>query len=81
MQPSVGLLWLGALLVLGGVLLTVAKALSRGRLSELRRRSQTPAGRTLEPSNPAGGLSLKANWIGLSMIALGFLLLLSGAVV
>ncbi len=79
MQLSVGLIWFGALLVLGGVLLTAAKALSRGRLSEARGYGQVSANHTLEPRKPSGGLSLKANWPGLALIVLGCLLLLSSA--
>ena len=81
MPLSVGLIWLGALLVLGGVLLTAAKALSRGRLSEARGRGQVSAGHTLEPRRPSGGLSLKANWAGIALIVLGCLLLLGSAAI
>lgn len=81
MQPTIGLIWAGALLVLGGVLFTAAKALRGGRLSEARESRPGLASDTLEPRRAATSLGLKANWPGLALIALGSLLLLAGAVV
>ncbi|HEY0513178.1 MAG TPA: hypothetical protein VGH73_14815 [Thermoanaerobaculia bacterium] len=69
--------WLGAILVVGGVLFTAYQAISRGRLSEPRR-SRT-ADTTLEPRRPGGGFGIKVNWPGLAMIALGAVLLLASA--
>ena len=80
MQQSVVLIWIGALLVVGGVLFTAAKALGRSRLSEARSSGSSPSEQTLEPRTRNAGLSLQANWPGLALIALGFLLLLAGAV-
>jgi hypothetical protein len=79
MQPSMSLIWLGALLILGGVLFTAAKALGRGRLSEPRPPLSGAANDTLEPRRPSSGLGLRANWPGLGLIALGAILLLMGA--
>jgi hypothetical protein len=79
MQLSVGLIWFGALLVVAGVVYTAAKSLFPGRLSEARGRGDVPVDDTLEPRRGSSGLSLKANWSGIAMIALGFVLLLSGA--
>jgi uncharacterized membrane protein len=79
MQLSVGLIWLGALLVLAGVVYTAANSLSRGRMSEARGRGEASADHTLEPPRGSRSLSLKANWAGITLIAVGFLLLLSGA--
>ena len=74
------IIWLGALLVLGGVLFLAAQAIWRGRLSERRSRS-APAGDTLEPRERGRGFALATNWPGLVLIALGaILLLLAGAV-
>jgi hypothetical protein len=73
-------IWLGALLVLSGVLLMAAQAIWRGRLSE-RRPPAAPAGATLEPRKPAAGFGLATNWPGFALIALGAILLLAGAVV
>jgi hypothetical protein len=80
MRLSLLLIWVGALLVIGGVLFTAAQAIWRGRLSEARTRT---GGRidTLEPSarDRSGGFALKTNWPGLALIGLGFILLLVGA--
>ena len=74
-------IWLGALLVGGGVLFTAAQALWRGRLSAARQPRTGLASDTLEPPDRASGFGLKANWPGLALIALGSLLLLMGAVI
>ncbi len=73
-------IWLGALLVLIGVLFMAAQAIWRGRLSGRRSRS-TVAGDTLEPRQPGAGFGLTTNWPGLALIALGAILLLIGAAV
>jgi hypothetical protein len=82
--------WLGALLVLIGVLFTAAQAirsgrLSGGRLGRWRLSRPTPGAAqpdaTLEPPRPANGFGLAANWPGLALMALGAVLLLLGAVV
>jgi len=46
-------IWLGALLFLGGIVFTAAQAISRGRLSGLRFRSGTTEN-TLEPPERGG---------------------------
>jgi hypothetical protein len=73
------LIWLGASLVVVGVLFVVAQPIWRGRLSGGRRLRSVEASDTLEPEKPASGFSLKSNWPGLAMIALGAVLLLAGA--
>jgi uncharacterized protein YjeT (DUF2065 family) len=72
--------WLGALLVVSGVLLMAAPPIWRGRLSG-RRSRPAATDRTLEPRRPAAGFSLRTNWPGLALIALGAVLLLVGAAV
>ncbi len=81
MALNVGFFWLGALLVILGVLLAAARVLFQGRLSEARGHGQASANRTLEPRETSRGLSLKANWTSLALIGLGFLCLLLGAIV
>ena len=71
------IIWLGAALVLGGVLFMAFQAIWRGPLSGARR--SRSAGATLEPRTPGGGLGLKVNWPGFVLIALGVVLLLAGA--
>jgi hypothetical protein len=91
MQSNVLLVWVGALLFLAGVIYMAAQPLWRGRLSELRR-SRTSAttntaaasntggaSNTLEPRGRSSGFDLKANWLGLGLVALGSILLLAAA--
>jgi hypothetical protein len=73
--------WLGALLVLSGVLFMAGQAIWHGRLSGRRSRAAAADANTLEPRKPGAGLGLATNWPGLALVALGALLLLAGAVV
>jgi len=82
-------IWLGALLVLGGLVFLVAQPIWRGRLSEARRQKSSAVPRdaamkpaepmTLEPRRPGAGFGLKENWPGLVFMVLGGILLLVGA--
>ena len=63
----------GALLVLGGILYMVRATIWRGSLSR-------PAGGTLEPPRRGVGfLGVGANWPGILLMAIGAVLLFSGA--
>jgi hypothetical protein len=73
------LVWVGALLVLGGVVFMAAQPLLRGRLSGGNPLSSGRASDTLEPQRPAGGFSFKSNWPGFALVAFGAVLLLIGA--
>jgi hypothetical protein len=67
------LMGLGALLVLGGVLYMAGATIWRGSLSR-------PARDTLEPPRRGVGfLGLGTNWPGLLLMAIGAVLLVSGA--
>lgn len=69
---------LGALLVIGGVVYMARAAIFRDRMSDPRPNANDTAPPTLEPRHRGlGFLGLKANWPGLLMIALGFILLLA----
>jgi len=73
------LIWLGVILVFGGVLQMAFQPIWRGRLSGVRR---LRFGRnTLEPERPGGGFGIKSNWPGLVMVALGGAFLLAGAAI
>jgi uncharacterized membrane protein len=73
------LIWLGVLLVFGGVLQMAFQPIWRGRFSGGGR---LRSGRdTLEPTSPASGFGIKSNWPGLVMIALGGAFLLAGAAI
>ena len=68
------LIVLGALLVMGGVLYTASATFWRGSLSR-------PARDTLEPPRRGVGfLGLEANWPGILLMAIGAILLVSGAI-
>lgn len=79
MQTGVLLIWLGALLVIAGVVQTALQPMLRGRMSG-RRDTAAGTGRdTLEPAEPARGFRLRSNWPGLAMIAVGAAVLLLAA--
>jgi hypothetical protein len=75
------LIWLGVLLVFGGMLQLVYQPIWRERLSGRRRLRSGQPSDTLEPSRPAGGFGIKSNWPGLVMLALGGAFLLVGAAI
>ena len=70
--------WLGALLIVGGVLYMAGAVIFRGRFSDPH---LTQAGvRTLEPSRRGlRFLGMGTNWPGLFLIALGAIMMLLGA--
>ena len=71
---------LGALLVFGGVLYMVRAVIWRGSLSRLGSSRSGPVRNTLEPPRRAVGfLGLGANWPGILLMAIGAILLVSGA--
>jgi hypothetical protein len=73
------LIWLGVLLVFGGVLQMAYQPIWKGRLSgRMRLRSGLE---TLEPERPGAGFGLKSNWPGLALVALGGAFLFAGAVI
>jgi hypothetical protein len=61
------LIWLGVLLVFGGLLQMMAQPIWRGRLSGRRRPRTGEAGDTLEPERPASGFGFKSvlRWLRL----------------
>ena len=71
---------LGALLVFGGVLYMVRAAIWRGPLSGSGSSRSGPVRNTLEPSRRGVGfLGLGTNWPGILLMAIGAILLVSGA--
>jgi hypothetical protein len=72
------LIELGALLVLGGLLYMIRATIWRGPLSG--RDSSLPVRDTLEPPRRGlGFLGFRANWPGILLMAIGAVLLVSGA--
>jgi hypothetical protein len=71
---------LGALLVFGGVLYMIRAAIWRGPLSGSDSSRSGPVRNTLEPPRRGVGfLGLGANWPGILLMAIGAILLVSGA--
>ena len=79
MQLNAGLVWLGALLVFAGVLLTAAKTLFRGRLSGGRGAGQATGAGTLEPERSGRRFSVSGHGISLTLMGLGVLAFLLAA--
>jgi hypothetical protein len=73
------LVWLGALLIISGIVLTATRTIQFGRLSDARRPPAMAAPDTLEPKDRGRRLSIKADLPGLALIAVGSLLLLAVA--
>jgi hypothetical protein len=72
-------IYIGALLVFGGMLSMVYKAIWQGRLSGASRRDAMVKSTTLEPQGRSAAFDPKANWLGLALIGLGTILLLAEA--
>jgi hypothetical protein len=75
------LIWIGVLLIFGGLLQMMFQPIWRGRLSGRRRPRTGQDSDTLEPERPAGGFGLRSSWPGLALIAVGAALLLVGATI
>lgn len=70
----------GSILFVAGLLYLFGGALARRRLSEPHRSGQGDTKPTLEPRRQGVGfLSLSRNWPGVAMMAVGAILLISGA--
>ena len=70
-------IWLGAVLVVCGIVYMALAAIFRGRLSD--RRFSSARTKTLEPARPGlRFLGIKSNWLGFLLILVGGLLLISG---
>jgi hypothetical protein len=74
MQPGMVLIWVGALLIIGGIVLAAGRVLWRGRLSDPHR---IGSGTTLEPRESARALHPKHHWPSIALVALGLIILLA----
>jgi len=72
------LIAIGALLIIGGVVLAANTTLKRGRLSQAEQPITHEPRDTLEPSGKGRRLDLRADLPGLALIAIGVLLLFLG---
>ena len=75
MGSSILLIWIGALLILCGVIYGAAQALWGGRLSEARRGRATRKGASLEPQQSPKAFSLRTHWPAFAMILIGCILI------
>lgn len=71
------LIWIGALLIVAGIVLAAGQVLWKGRLSDPHRMDPTGAGTTLEPRERAWGLHPKHHWPSIILVALGIVVLLA----
>ena len=78
MQSGMLLIWIGALLIIGGIVLAAGKVLWKGRLSDLHR---VGSGTTLEPQGSVRALHPKHHWPSIALVAVGLILLLAEAAV
>lgn len=69
------LVWIGALLVIVGVVVSTLTTLKRGRLSQDEQPITHEQRDTLEPVGRGRRLSVKADLPGIALVGLGFLLL------
>ncbi|HEU0310823.1 MAG TPA: hypothetical protein VFR36_06365 [Sphingomicrobium sp.] len=72
------LIAIGALLIIGGVVLAANSTLKRGQLSQAEQPISHEPRDTLEPMGRGRRLSLKADLPGLAVIAIGVILLFLG---
>ena len=76
----VPVVWIGALLVICGLLFMARTAIFRGDLSEAHQSAADPGSVTLEPARRGlRFLGMKANWPGVVLVVVGALMLLFGA--
>jgi hypothetical protein len=72
------LIAIGALLIIGGVVMAANATLKRGQLSEAEQPVTHAPRDTLEPSGQGRRLGLKADLPGLAMIVIGVILMFMG---
>lgn len=73
------MIWIGALLMVAGIVVMALQPLRRGQLSG-ERLAPGNAADTLEPRRPSRGFGFRWNWPGIVLFALGAVLLLATAV-
>jgi hypothetical protein len=79
MEPLMLLIWLGALMVITGIVMATLRTLRRGRLSQPRSLARDAHPDTLEPSGRGDRLSLKADLPGIGLAVIGAVLIFVGA--
>jgi len=79
MDSSILLTWIGALLIIGGVIYGAALTLQKGRLSDASRTGPARTVTSLEPQQGVRPLSLRTHWPAFALIILGSILILTRA--
>lgn len=72
------MIWVGAALIIAGLVAMVLQPLRQGQLSGDRLGWEEPAD-TLEPRRPSRGLGIRGNWPGLALFSVGAVLMIAGS--
>lgn len=81
MRSGMVLIWIGALLIVAGIVLAAGRVLWNGRLSDPQRTDSTGTAATLEPRGRARALQPRHHWPSIILVALGIVVLLAEAAV
>jgi uncharacterized membrane protein len=81
MQSGMVLVWIGAVLIIAGIVLAAGQVLWKGRLSDAHRTGPAEAGATLEPQGRVRAFHPKHHWPSIILVALGIILMLAEAAV
>jgi hypothetical protein len=81
MQSGMVLIWIGALLIVGGIVLAAGQVLWKGRLSDPHKIGSTGSGATLEPQGRVRSFHPKHHWPSIFLVAVGLILMLAEAAV
>ncbi len=76
MDSGFALIWIGALLIIAGVVYAASQALWRGRLSDARRSGTESQRASLEPQQYPRSFSLMIHWPAIALILLGSILIM-----
>lgn len=77
MDSGIVLIWIGALLIIGGVVYGAAQALWAGRLSDAGPGRSSKAEASLEPQQGTRSFSFRTHWPAFALILLGAILILT----
>ncbi len=81
MQSGMVLIWIGALLIIAGIVLAAGQVLWKGRLSDAHPMGRAGTGTTLEPKGRVRAFHPKHHWPSITLVALGIVLMLAEAAV
>lgn len=77
MDSGILLIWIGALLIIAGVVYGAAQALWGGRLSDAGNGRSATTEASLEPRQSPRSFSLRTHWPAFALILLGAILILT----